>query len=109
MKTLEERAKEACVAWCDGECDNDIYEGCFVDGFIEGVESERAEMTRWRDPKKELPEPYKTTLIKYGEYSITAAWLAYDDIEPFWTICGTDIVIENSEVLGWRPIIEEER
>lgn len=49
MKTIEERAKEACKEWAGGELDDDIQEGCFMDGFIAGAKSERKEMLQWDD------------------------------------------------------------
>lgn len=56
MKTIEERAKEACKEWAGGEPDEDIKDGCFMDGFVVGAMSEREELCFWHDPKVELPE-----------------------------------------------------
>ena len=41
MKSVEERAKEACKEWAGGEPDDDIQDGCFMDGFVVGAMSER--------------------------------------------------------------------
>lgn len=110
MKTIEERAEEACVACSYGELDHDLLESCFVDGFFAGAKSEREELLRWRDPKEELPEERRAVLVKtdvdinigfyfgHGEFSV-------GDI-------GTGLVDRKDEdedsylILGWRPIVE---
>lgn len=53
-ETIEERASEA---WKGYQCWEDSpHRDCFIDGFIEGAKSEREELIRWHDTKKELPE-----------------------------------------------------
>lgn len=53
MKPIEERAN---AAWSDYEYrEGELYSTCFMDGFSAGAQSERDELTRWRDPKVELP------------------------------------------------------
>lgn len=50
MKPIEERAKEYEKKYYDGAASE-----CRL-AFIRGAQSERAELTRWRDPKEELPD-----------------------------------------------------
>lgn len=110
MKTIEERAIQACKEWAGGELDDDIQEDCFTDGFFAGAKYEREELLRWRDPKEELPEYYRTVLIKYlkgGLYTYAAAWLSVsDNNEYLWTIAETNMLISDRSVHYWRPIVE---
>ena len=64
MKTIEERAKEACKEWAGGEPDDDIQDSCFMDGFVVGAMSEMEELTCLHDPKEELPETDVEVLVK---------------------------------------------
>ena len=50
MKTIEERAKEYAEK-C--HCQNTEW------GFIAGAQAEHELLTRWNDPKKELPPIYE--------------------------------------------------
>ena len=65
MKTIEERANAACsdYEYREGE----LYSTCFMDGFSAGAQSERDELTRWRDPKEELPELLTPVLGKQSD------------------------------------------
>lgn len=119
MKTIEERAEEACIAWSYGELDHDLLESCFVDGFFAGAKSEREELLRWRDPKEELPdrEQYDWVLIRIrgcdgfiglphiGELRSDGYWHSkdYDDLFKLGESFEERL---NCKVIGWRPIIE---
>lgn len=62
MKPIEERAN---AAWSDYEYrEGELYSTCFIDGFSAGAQSERDELTRWRDPKVELPNDNRDVLVK---------------------------------------------
>ena len=62
MKPIEERAN---AAWSDYEYrEGELYSTCFMDGFSAGAQSERDELTRWRDPKVELPNDNRDVLVK---------------------------------------------
>lgn len=110
MKSIEERAKEACKEWAGGELDDDIQDGCFMDGFVVGAVSEREELLRWRDPKKELPEKHETVLVK-TDVDINIGFY-FGDGEFSVGDIGTGLVNrkDNDEdsylIIGWRPIIE---
>lgn len=72
MKTIEERANEE---WDNYEYrDGNLYRNCFIDGFMAGAKSERSELLRWHDPKKELPEQNKLVLLKADEGICTGSW-----------------------------------
>ena len=61
MKPIEERAN---AAWSDYEYrEGELYSTCFMDGFSAGAQSERDELTRWRDPKVELPNDNRDVLV----------------------------------------------
>ena len=62
MKTIEERA-ERYGHWADQIAnrwdkpeEHIPFKEQIKRAFIAGAESQRAELTRWRDPKEELPE-----------------------------------------------------
>lgn len=110
MKTIEERAQEAWIGYEYRDGNYWRNRGCFKNGFIAGAKSEREELLRWRDPKKELPDYYHTVLIKYikgGLYTYAAAWLSVsDNNEYLWTIAETNMLISDRSVHYWRPIVE---
>ena len=63
MKPIEERAN---AAWSDYEYrEGELYSTCFMDGFSAGAQSERDELTRWRDPKVELPNYAVNTALPF--------------------------------------------
>lgn len=106
MKTIEERAKEACKEWAGGELDDDIQDGCFMDGFVVGAMSEREELTRWHDPKVELPETDVEVLVR-----IDAPGNKYDIMkhnqQGWWQKApGGGWCAPNNAPIGWRYIHE---
>ena len=103
MKTLEQRAKEYAHKYRRERQDLGGKEADAVYlGFIEGAKSERAELTRWRDPKEEVPEAGVDVLIKL----ITGKCEVGYYIEHVnWR--GADGIVDDY-IVGWRPIIEEE-
>lgn len=114
MKTIEERAKEA---WSDYEYrEGDLYNTCFIDGFLAGAKSEQADLLRWRDPKEELPKENKQVLIKTdqgiriafhwgnGEFIIQQGGMGYIDLQPEEIRDDTWGLLY--DVIGWRQIYE---
>ena len=117
MKTIEERAKafcekNICVDCGDRKnCDRGCV-GCCIPTFsalewlIQFGKSEHAELTRWHDPKEELPEYYKVVEVKWygsGLIRISTAWLSAGDAGGYlWTIEGTIRLISVKNILGWR-------
>ena len=108
MKTIEGRANNA---WFDYQyTGGPTFERIFKDGFKAGAESEHDMLTKWNDPKEELPEYYKVVEIKYrisGLSRISIAWISAGDAGGYlWTIDGTDVLVNAKHVVGWRPIHE---
>lgn len=116
MKTIKERAREFVDAPCDHRCKKckTLQADCrfYNDqmSFIAGAESEHEELTRWHDPKEELPDYYHPVEIKYLHsqfIEVAIAWLGViDDGAYIWTIDNTDKAFFHDEILGWREILE---
>lgn len=91
MKTIEEKAKEY-AAKC--HCQNTEW------GFIAGAQSEHEELTRWHDPKEELPDDGQEVLGIIDEAGWYAALLHFDRfgwwIRPSptdsWAKCPYDVI-----------------
>lgn len=102
MGTIEERAKEYAEK-C--HCQNTEL------GFIAGAQSEHELLTRWRDPKEELPEYVKVVEVKYkafGKIMMSVAWRlgCSGSGEDAWYIDGTNRRIDHENIIGWREIHE---
>ncbi len=69
----------------------------------EAEERVRAELTRWHDPKEELPDSQKTVLLKIQDEDGTeyrTGWLCNDR-----TFMASPVLYDE-EVVGWREIHE---
>lgn len=105
MKTIEERAN---AAWSDYEYrEGELYSTCFIDGFSAGAQSERDELTRWRDPKEELPPVGKIVLVKiiFG----SGYTLAKRGDEGWWYVDSEEWAMSDKQVIGWLPIYENKQ
>ena len=106
MKPIEEGAN---AAWSDYEYrEGELYSTCFMDGFSAGAQSERDELTRWRDPKVELPNDNRDVLVKTTlcrEYCI-AFYKANGGRNHHWH--ENNGSLDDDMVIGWRPILENE-
>lgn len=101
MKTIEERAKDHVLHLAQGwvlEAAGEQLEAL----FIAGAESERAELTRWHDPKEELPSPGQPVIICT---SPKIYFLATYDAE-FGDWFTGDSAFGRFEIIGWREIHE---
>lgn len=106
METLKQRAKEA---W-------DVYEyqvghlhySCFTDGFVAGVKSERAELLRWRTLTEGLPISRRLVLVQHGKRQTVSLVLYHQDQDGYrvWKIVDSNRVIQESSILGWRPVCD---
>ena len=122
METIEERAKafcenNICVDCGDRKnCDRGCV-GCCIPTFsvlewlIQFGKSEHAELTRWHDPKEELPEYAEVVEVKYkafGKIMMAVAWRlgCSDSGEDVWYIDGTLKRIDPEAIIGWREIHE---
>lgn len=114
MKTIEGRANNA---WFDYQyTGGPTFERIFKDGFKAGAESERDRLTKWRDPKEELPEDGKCVLIRAvdqldNEALYMGSWEGDRYITDLGLAFGNDFDDEsvpdmNIKAIGWRPIHE---
>ena len=75
----------------------------------EAEERMREELTRWHDPKEELPEYAEVVEVKYkafGKIMMAVAWRlgCSDSGEDVWYIDGTLTRIDPETIIGWREI-----
>ena len=122
MKTIEERAKafcenNICVDCGDRKnCDRGCV-GCCIPTFsalewlIQFGKSEHTGLTRWHDPKEELPEYIKVVEVKYKAFNKIMMAIAFrlGDLwsgKNKWWMDGTSVRIDHENILGWREIQE---
>ena len=122
METIEERAKafcenNICVDCGDRKnCDRGCV-GCCIPTFsalewlIQFGKSEHTGLTRWHDPKEELPEYVKVVEVKYKAFNKIMMAIAFrlGDLwsgKNKWCIDGTSVRIVHENILGWREIQE---
>ena len=119
MKTIEERAKafcekNICVTCGDRKnCDRKCLGTCIptydaLEWLIQFGKAEREELTRWHDPKEELPELLTPVLGKQSDVKKTYYKIVYrheydnEDGRYRWTDSeGYPIYVD-----GWREIHE---
>ena len=100
MKTIEERAKEY-AAKCPG-CQNTEW------GFIAGAQSEREELLCWHDPKVVTPCADEEVLVMVHRQFNTYDVMRYDQHGWWQKAPGGGWCAADCEILGWRPILENE-
>ena len=122
METIEERAKafcenNICVDCGDRKnCDRGCV-GCCIPTFsalewlIQFGKSEHTGLTRWHDPKEELPEYVKVVEVKYKAFNKIMMAIAFrlGDLcsgKNKWCIDGPSVRIDHENILGWREIQE---
>lgn len=109
MKTIEERAEE--YSTCDEDCalcSEVCRKASDERAFIAGAQSAHEELTRWHDPKKELPDGDQEVLCmihkKYNTYAVLkfyqGKWWQPAPV-PAGGWCGYD-----GEIIAWREIHE---
>mgnify|MGYP000027179762 CR=1 FL=1 len=114
MGTLEkarEYARNGMSLYMDTSDEQDIYCEDLIQAYLAGAKSEREELTRWHDPKEEVPvvsnsdEDY-TLLLKDVRGKVWVGFYrAYNDSWWFDGVTGrfhTDV----SGIQGWREIHE---
>ena len=135
MKTIEERAKQICVdTFCSmcpkrvyttciwrhntdrsqPKCGISEYKGLIKDAYhaaIVQLQKQHEELTRWYDPKEELPPIYDNVMVKYmaldGCEHVATAWRSAGDAGGcIYAISGTGVTINSQNVIGWREIHE---
>lgn len=99
MKTIDERA--------DIYCRKQAYQGGYdVEdvraAYLEGAQDEREELTRWHDPKEELPWPRQSVIVCTSPKIYFIA--SYDAEFGCW-FTGS-CAFGRCEIIGWREIHE---
>lgn len=92
-----------------GECDLKLKEAKRAVELAEQEAEERvrAELTRWRNPRKELPEEGVPVLVKFqnGAYAVLLRY-NHPSLGQGWTPDNVGILTDDSQIIGWRPILE---
>lgn len=91
---------------------SDEDDGTTATAFENGAEWMQAELTRWHDPKEDLPKPNTTVLCKVNGYTesdyLTLTycdnqwWIFHTESSPFGPV-GCSCYFPH-EVLAWREI-----
>lgn len=105
MKTIEERAKE----WVDSPeaAAHPYNRRGMIDAYIAGSKAKYEELTRWHDPKEELPEKYKDVEIKTDKGKVSVCNMDLDERgRRYWYVSRTDYMIPDANIIGWREIHE---
>ncbi|WP_418409268.1 hypothetical protein [Alistipes sp.] len=99
MKTIDERSD----AYIHENARQEGYDAEDVrTAYIDGAEAEHELLTRWHDPKEELPSPGQPVIICT---SPRIYFLASYDVE-FGDWFAGDAVFSRCEIIGWREIHE---
>ena len=108
MKSIEERAAryehwadQIANRWDKPE-EHIPFKEQIKRAFIAGAKSQHAELTRWHDPKQELPSPGQPVIICT---SPKIYFLASYDAE-FGDWFTGDSAFGRCEIIGWREIHE---
>lgn len=100
MGTIEERAKEYAQAIYG-------YAPAIEIAFIRGARSEHEALTRWRDPKEELPQERRDVEVKTDKGKVSVCNMSLDERgRRFWNVSRTDYMIPDANIIGWREIHE---
>lgn len=128
MKTAEGRAKNICISAFCCLCPKRVYTTCIwrhntemanpqchiteykelinqvYEKAVDELKAQREELTRWHDPKEELPPAGKIVLVK-STYGCGYA-LAERDDEGWWLAPPEEWELPADRVIGWREIHE---
>ena len=104
MKTIEEKIEDKIIEFEANRDSSEYYDPGYKTGFKTGAYWMKNELTRWRDPKEELPKVGESVIVKYR----TAKNVEKHGIGKYFDLgIGNPWIIEGStgrEVIGWRPI-----
>lgn len=103
METIEERAQEYAHQYRRDAHDlkGERADAAFA-AYCQGAEDEHKELTRWLDPKEELPLPGQPVIICT---SPKIYFMASYDVEFGDWFTGS-CAFDRCEIIGWRPIHE---
>ena len=108
METIDERVDEYTREHMyHGGYDIEDVRSAYMDGML----AEHDRLTRWHDPKEELPPIYDNVLVKYmaldGCEHVAIAWRSAGDAGGCtYAISGTGVTINSRNIVGWREIHE---
>lgn len=112
MKTIEERAQEYANQYRRDAHDlkGERADAAFA-AYCQGVEDERKEMTRWHDPKEELPTDDACVICKVDACEFIDHLVLNWHKSIWWTYAAGVLDDEgwhvfSGIVVGWRPIYE---
>lgn len=99
MKTIDERSD----AYIHENARQEGYDAEDVrTAYIDGAEAEHELLTRWHDPKEEMPEHRKQVLVKTDTENHDVAY--YSDNVDGWI--ANDGIYDTAQIIGWREIHE---
>lgn len=108
MATIEERAE---TYGRRHRCGYDLmdFTPYIEEAYEDGATEEHELLTRWRDPKKELPEEGVPVLVKSqnGTYAVLLRY-NHQRFGRGWTPDNIGILTDDSQIIGWRPIEENQ-
>lgn len=114
METIEERAQEYAHQYRRDAHDlkGERADAAFA-AYCQGAEDEHKELTRWRDPKEELPDNNICVLIKATDGQQERIYLGSRE-DDIWMADGGYVFTTTPEsvlgfdgvVVGWHPIHE---
>lgn len=107
MKTIKERAAEYAHKYRREVRDlsGERADAAFA-GFIAGANSEREDLTRWHDPKVELPDTDVEVLVMVHDGGHTYDVMRYDQHGWWQKAPGGGWCAPNNTPIGWRHIHE---
>lgn len=105
--TIEERAKEyanilGATLFMDSPEEDIIYRDDLARAYAYGAKEERAELTRWHDPKEIVPNHKWAVLVKLTPSIYDVA--SYSTEMERWIF--VNYSLDREEIIGWREIHE---
>ena len=112
MKTIEERAKEyanilGATLFMDSPEEDIIYRDDLARAYASAAKEERAELTRWHDPKEDRPEPNHIVLTKWKYKDGSGERISVGGFNgEEWDAHAIIVCPELFDIIGWREIHE---
>jgi hypothetical protein len=105
--TIDERAKEyanilGATLFMDSPEEDIIYRDDLARAYASGAKEERAELTRWHDPKEIVPNHKWAVLVKLTPSIYDVA--SYSTEMERWIF--VNYSLDREEIIGWREIHE---
>lgn len=91
----------------DAQCDNSMEIASLQGMLTDFAKKVLEELTRWRNPKKELPENGQLVLCKTSNKKLPFVTVKYDR-SGWWVYAYPGWAGIGHKIIGWRPICENE-